>query len=215
MDFIHRLAQLPIMPMASVQMFPHAILPLHIGALDGQDLLHDCLARDRIFAIATITPGHELESSSRTPVLRICGVGEVVAHETLPDGSSNILLFGKMRARIIEELDPGTTYRVVRAHQLTDEYSIGIDLAPAQRTMTALADQLAARLPTGGETLRALAHAHPEPGALSDVLAAALVINPTERQSILESTNVANRLSMVAHAIATAVAHFDSHRVPN
>lgn len=213
MNILPRFAHLPILPLPSAQLFPHAVLPLHIDDPSARELLHDCLAGDRVFAIATIVPGHDPQA--RSPLLSICGLGEVVAHEELPDGAANVLIYGKLRVRILEELPAEHGYRVARVEPLADEYPRGFDLAPAQLTMTALADQLAARLPSGGDTLRALARAHPEPGALSDVLAAALVVNPMERQSILEVTNVAHRIEMVSDAIATAVARFDRHRVPN
>ena len=67
----------------------------------------------------------------------------------------------------------------------------GLDETAARDTLMLLADQLALKLPSGGETLRELARSQPELGALVDVLSAALVTDPDDRQTLLETLDVA------------------------
>ena len=215
MDLDARLGRLPIFPLPSVQLFPHALLPMHIFEPRYRALVADALASDRLFAIADL--GDDFDPADDGPRLRpavraVCGVGEVIAHEMLPDGRSNILLHGVARARIVEEIespDSPRLYRVVHAEHLEDVYPAGVDLGGAQRALLALADSLAARLPSGGDTLRALARSHVDPGALSDVLGAAIVTNSGTRRSLLEMLDVAARVDAVSTAIALALDRFD------
>lgn len=217
MDLAARLTCLPIFPLPSVQLFPHAILPLHVFEPRYRQLLEDAMASDRRFAIAVLTDDDEPAGDGpvRRPAVRpVCGVGEVIAHEPLADGRSNILLHGLGRVRILEELPQSHLYRTVRAALLADRYPPDVDLAPAQRALVALTDQLAVRLPEGGDTLRALVRSQPDPAALSDVLAATLVTDAEERQALLENLDVAQRLESVTQAVAETLTRFADLRGP-
>lgn len=217
MDLAGRLTCLPIFPLPSVQLFPHAILPLHVFEPRYRELLNDAMASDRRFAIAVLTDDYDPaeDGSGRQPAVRpVCSVGEVIAHEPLPDGRSNILLHGLGRVRILEELPQSHLYRTVRAVQLADRYPVDVDLAPGQHALVALADQLALRLPEGGDTLRALVRSQPDPAALSDVLAATLVTDPEERQALLENLDVGLRMESVTRAIAEILTRFADLRGP-
>jgi Lon protease-like protein len=203
-----------IFPLPSVQLFPHALLPLHVFEPRYRDLVRDCLAEDQVMAVATLEPGYEPDYQGRPPVRRVCGVGELVAHDALPDGRSNILLRGTTRARILEELPPAHAYREVRVELLVDEYPGGLDRASAQKTLVLLADQLALRLPTGGETLRELVRSQAELGALTDVLAAALISEPDERQRLLETFDVGARVDRVSAQMAAILGRFTPSHGP-
>jgi hypothetical protein len=80
--------------------------------------------------------------------------------------------------------------------------------------MILLADQIAMKLPSGTETLRELARSQAEPGPLTDVLAAALVTDPDERQSLLEEADVAVRVERVSERLASILLDFSDRRGP-
>jgi Lon protease-like protein len=196
---------LPIFPLPAVQLFPHALLPLHVFEPRYRALLEDCLTSGGRMAIATLEPGFEPDYEGRPPVRKLCGVGEIVAHEELENGRANIVLRGLTRARIVEEMPPERAYRIVRAEPLHDIYPPQLNRREAQDTLVALADQLAARLPTGGATLRELVRSQSQLGELCDLLAAAVVVGPDQRQMLLETLDVAARAEVVGYALVTAL----------
>jgi Lon protease-like protein len=200
--------EIAIFPLPSVQLFPHALLPLHVFEPRYRELVRDCLAGDQRMAVAALAPGYEAQYHERPPVRAVCGIGELVAHEPLPDGRSNIILKGLGRGRIVEELPPAHAYRVVRFELLDDEYGAGLDLDAMVRTLVLLADQLALRLPSGGDTLRELARSQAGPAALSDVLAAALISDGDERQLLLETIDVARRVDRVQAELVAILGRF-------
>jgi Lon protease-like protein len=202
------LDEIAIFPLPSVQLFPHALLPLHVFEPRYRSLVHDCLTGDQRMALATLEPGYEAQYLERPPVRAVCGIGQLVAHERLPDGRSNIILKGLVRARIVEELPASYAYRVVRIEPLVDQYRAGLDLDAMARTLVLLADQLALKLPSGGDTLRELARSQPGPAALSDVLAAALITDGQERQRLLETLDVAVRVDRVEAELAAILGRF-------
>jgi Lon protease-like protein len=210
-----RWRHLPIFPLPHVQLFPHALLPLHVFEPRYRDLVRDAMAGERLIAVAALEPGFETDYHGRPPVRPVLGVGRVVGHEPLEEGRANIVLRGLARARIERELPPGESYRLVDAATLDDRLRADFDDRAARETLVLLADQLALKLPSGGETLRELARSQPELGALVDVLSAALVTDPDDRQTLLETLDVAARVDRVSNEIATVLARLTSSDGPS
>ena len=75
----------------------------------------------------------------------------------------------------------------------------------AQAALRSLAERLAEALPQGGDVLRAMLRDAPDPGALADLLAASVVIDPEERQQLIEILDVSVRLARVSDAVAELV----------
>lgn len=211
-----RWPRLPIFPLPSVQLFPHALLPLHVFEPRYRDMVRDAMSGERLIAIASFELGYEANYHARPAVRPIIGVGAVVGHEPLgDDGRANIVLRGLARARIERELPPDEAYRLVDATTVEDLYGPGLDQSGARDTLVLLADQLALKLPSGGETLRELARSQPDLGALVDVLSAALVTDPDDRQQLLETLDVAARVDRVSNEIATVLTRLTSSDGPS
>ncbi|HEX8953616.1 MAG TPA: LON peptidase substrate-binding domain-containing protein [Polyangia bacterium] len=210
-----RWARLPIFPLPGVQLFPHALLPLHVFEPRYRDMVRDVMAGERLIAIASFEPGYEANYHGRPAVRPIVGVGAIVGHEAIGDGRANIVLRGLTRARIERELPPDQAYRLVDAATVGDRLAVGFDAAAARDTLVLLADQLALKLPSGGDTLRELARSQPELGALVDVLTAALVTDPQDRQTLLETVDVGARVDRVSGEIATVLTRLTSSEGPS
>ncbi len=213
-DSLQRWRRLPIFPLPQVQLFPHALLPLHIFEPRYRALVKDALAGERLIAIAALEPGYGDDYHGRPTVRTIIGIGEVVGHEPLEGGRSNILLRGIARATIDHELPPAEAYRLVDASALVDAYPPRFDRDAARDTLLVLAEQLARKLPSGGETLRELVQAQPDASALVDVLASALVTDPDDRQALLEMADVSARVDRVGAEIATILTRLTPHEGP-
>jgi uncharacterized protein len=197
------LARIAIFPLPSVHLFPHALLPLHIFEPRYRAMIKDCMAPggDRQLVIAPIDET-QTPSESGPHVHRVCGLGVIVEHAPLPDGRSNILVRGMGRVGIVDEHAAEMPYRTVRAESLGDRYSGAFSVDAAAHTLKLLVEQVALKLPSGGETLRELARLHDEPSALSDVLASALVTDSDARQQLMEMLDVGDRVEHVSSAMA-------------
>jgi Lon protease-like protein len=223
------LSRLPIFPLPGALLFPHAVLPLHVFEPRYRRMLADCMSGDRTLGIACLHHGGDTPEPhddfvlpggmpiERPLVRRLVGVGEIVAHEPMADGRSNILLRGLGRARIDEELPPDgeRPYRMVRAVWVRDRVIDDLRERTARDTMAALGHRLAERLPEGGDTLRALIGTQEDAGALADLLAAALVTLPQERLRVFEDLDIAARAEGVVAAIGLALATLGNDDAPN
>jgi hypothetical protein len=189
---------------------------LHVFEPRYRDMVRDAMAGERLIAIASFQPGYEANYHARPAVRAIIGVGAIVGHEAIgDDGRANIVLRGLARARIERELPPDQAYRLVDAATVADELAAALDASSARDTLVLLADQLALKLPSGGETLRELARSQPDLGALVDVLSAALVTDPDDRQLLLETLDVGARADRVSNEIATVLTRLSSSDGPS
>jgi Lon protease-like protein len=204
------LPRMPIFPLPDVVLFPGAMLPLHIFEPRYREMTEAVLAGTGVLGMATLV---EADSKAELPPIhRIIGIGEIVAHEQLPDGRYNLLLRGISRATVDLELPPVHPYREVQAHRLDDIEDDSKATSAAARALMAMTDRLATTLPTGGDRLRALARSADGPARLADVLAAALISAGDTRRELMEDVVVARRLDRLLSEVGVLVANLGPNK---
>lgn len=194
--------EIPIFPLPDVVFFPDTLLPLHVFEPRYRQMVTDCLAGDRRLAVVMLRPGWEADYYGRPPVHEVAGAGEIIRHEPLPDGRSNILLQGFARIRLGEECRTDRLYRIVRAEVLEDRYPPGRPELLTERLETLKASYL--------QLIGCLGQTHAaglgpledaSPAAVVDRIAFAAVPDAALRQRCLETLDVAARLELVASSL--------------
>jgi Lon protease-like protein len=199
---LRALGRVPLFPLPSVVLLPNTFLPLHIFEPRYRAMTRDALAGDRLIAMGyQLGPDHDYDGPP--PVAPVAGVGEIVLAQNLPDGRYNLVLRGRARVHIDQELPSDHLYRVVQATLLPDEPpSSVVELLDAEASLRALTIGLAEALPEGGDLLKQVVAAQSTPAALVDVVASTLIADPRLRQQLLETTDVARRIARVATEVA-------------
>lgn len=131
----------PVMTLSGTVLFPHVVLPLHIFEPRYRAMLDEVLSDDRLFAIAHEDSGAE-EGGLEEPPAKYATVGIVRASHKNPDGTSNLVLQGLARVRVlaIESEEP---YRRIRVEVVPSQGS-----GPAIEPMR---EELRSRLREDGE----------------------------------------------------------------
>jgi Lon protease-like protein len=96
-------------------------MPLHVFEPRYLTMLADALDSDRLIGMQLLRTDGSGGAGDRPGVLSIGCAGEVVEHEPLEDGRSNILLRGAFRYRIEREPATKTPYRVAEVTPLPAE----------------------------------------------------------------------------------------------
>ena len=112
---------LPIFPLPNVVFFPETSLPLHIFEARYREMLEDALKGDRTIGIQLLKPGPAPDPEGRPALFEIGCAGEIVEHDALEDGRSNIVLRGVYRYRIDAEIPVSRAYRVAEVTPLPVE----------------------------------------------------------------------------------------------
>jgi Lon protease-like protein len=196
------LRRLPLFPLEDVVLFPHSMIPLYVFEARYRKMVRDVLASNRLVAISLQLEKEDPTGASAPRVAAIASVGELVLAQELPDGRFNLVVRGRARISIDEELPSDEPYRLIAAHEIPDDQTEEpAELDEADTALRALVTGLAESIPDGGELLKHVAAAQASPAALANVMAASLVADTKTRQRLLETTDVSQRLEQLASEV--------------
>jgi Lon protease-like protein len=208
------LRRMPLFPLPNVVLLPHALLGLHVFEERYGALVRDILTDARLLAVGLFAAGAR-ESDDPPSVRSIVGVGEVVMAHELPDGRFNLVVRGRARVHIDEELASDRPYRLIAATALPDfEIADATEIADADQVLRALIGRLADSIPDGGELLQVVA-AQETPAELVDGVAAALIADADLRQRLLETRDLGQRLERVSAEVVAMTARLGTPRTAN
>jgi len=206
---------MPMFPLGTA-LLPGAVLPLHVFEPRYQQMVHDLLANDvdaPEFGVVMIERGREVGGGDvRT---RVGTVARVIEMGALPDGRYALVAVGSERLRVNAWL-PDDPYPLADIDLWPDEDHGVVDLDAATRTD----DELHTRVRELNDEVRALGDMTPPPDTeiATDPhlslyhLGSLAPLGPADRQRMLETPTLLERLSVFATALddAAAVVRFRS-----
>jgi len=198
-----------IFPLPGLVLFPRTVLPLHIFEPRYWRLVTDALRGNRRIATANLRKGWEKDYYGAPDVFRTITVARILHDEKLPGNRCNILLEGIERAEVVEEVEGDLPYRRVRYRSVVDDFPVSSRDAVHRemQELLSMADRLAQAAPELRNVLANLENTHRHPGIIADIVAAALVREPYERQSVLEQASVKRRLELVNVQLRNRLVH--------
>ncbi|MCB9550647.1 MAG: LON peptidase substrate-binding domain-containing protein [Myxococcales bacterium] len=195
-----RLARLPIFPLPEAQLFPDAVLPLHVFEPRYRALVEHALQHGNAMGVATLRPGYQGDYEGRPAVHPVMGAGLILAADKQDDGRWNILVRGFDRVRIIEEHAPTQLFREVRAVRL-DEVGVAAG-HPLEERLRSLVAELAMHAEQAARALHLILSQAKDAGALTNLIAAHACSNARLRLRMLECTDVEERLELACGHMA-------------
>jgi hypothetical protein len=207
------LAKLPVFPLPRVVFFPGTALPLHLFEPRYTEMIEDCLDGGcTAMAVALLAPGWEEHYDGNPEIYEIAGAGRIVAHQRQADGTHDVILHGLDRVRLHELPNEGHAYRCARAEPIED---FGTASSSDVLAMMACATRVAAKVRERQPDFALQVSADLAPARAADVVADQLVVNPEERQRILEASDVKERVGLVTESVATLLAQLHEAHAPS
>lgn len=180
---------IPIFPLGGALLLPGGSLPLNIFEPRYVAMVEDAMAGNRL--IGMIQPKAE-KMPCGTPYVQPVGcAGEITECKSTPDGRYLILLAGRNRFRVADEMTPLRGYRRIRAEWLPDETG-GFTL-DRKRLIPALKNYLGNR----GMKCDWSAAAECPDDKLLTTLAMICPFLPAEQQALLEAPNARARSELL------------------
>src|SRR4051812_42681727 len=143
------LQRLPVFPLPDVVLFPHALLPLHVFEERYRKLVRDALDSNRLIGVPLLLD-EEVAGAVPPRFAHVLGMGEIVMAQELPDGRYNLVLRGRARVRVEQELVTDEPYRLVVASEVPDyPPRPPEELSDAEESLRSLMVGLAEALPEG------------------------------------------------------------------
>jgi Lon protease-like protein len=197
--------ELPIFPLPIV-LFPGAPQPLHIFEPRYRQLLTDCLAADRRFGVAYVTP-NRAPAADPTPDLGDVGcVALIRSSEPLPDGRSNILAVGERRFVLRRWVTGSRPYRVAEIEEFDDAPIDVNELATLAQDVREGFARLARALGVLTERSDEEMDLPNDPGLLSFQVAAALELDLDAKRTLQAGRNTSVRLRQLAAVLGPLAA---------
>lgn len=182
-----------------VVLFPGALLPLYIFEPRYRRLLADVSSASRRFGI--LPPGED----GGLPGSGAVGCTALVRGvQMMPDGCANIVVSGEDRFRFLEPIESETPYYQGLIESLEDIPDLQVPSDAETIRLRALAERYAAALESRNDQYLELRFSR-EPAALSFEAAGLLEWSFEDRQRLLESRSVRERVTLLLHILPALV----------
>lgn len=185
----------PVLPLRDIVVFPHMIVPLFVGREKSVRALEDVMKDDKQILLVTQKNAAQ-DDPTPADIYSVGTVGTVLQLLKLPDGTVKVLVEGGQRAKIAKFAD---TEEFFQAYAETMDDGTGDDreLDALARTVVSQFEQyikLNKKIPP--EVLVSINQID-EPSKLADTIASHLTLKISEKQELLESESVSDRLEKV------------------
>jgi ATP-dependent Lon protease len=185
----------PVLPLRDIVVFPHMIVPLFVGREKSVRALEEVMADDKqILLSSQIDPS--IDDPTTEGIYRVGVLANVLQLLKLPDGTVKVLVEGKGRVRITEFVENASFFEA-RAQRLSENPG---DQTSVDALVRAVADEFERyakiRKNIPEEALSAVSETR-EPPRLADLVAGHLGVDVAQKQTLLETLDVAERLEKV------------------
>ena len=195
-----------LFPLPNLVLFPHVMQPLHIFEPRYRELLEDALRDDRLIAMAVLEPGWENDYEGRPPLYPIACLGRIATSCRLEDGTSNVLLLGLRRVRLVRELECKRGFRRAKVELCEDCFPAEQDAQrrSLQRELHDALLRVLPVLPEAQEQLDQLLGSDISLGVLTDVVSYMLDIDQRDKEALLAQLDVHRRAEMLLGHLSAA-----------
>jgi ATP-dependent Lon protease len=198
--------ELPILPVRDTVLFPNAILPLTVGRESSLKLIGDLKDEEKLIAVIS-QRDPRVENPQPVDLYQIGTAAFVHKIIRLPSQSLFIFVEGLQRIAL-DEVIQTEPYLRARVRPLQDIIADPKepDFEALVRSVTSLFQQVVQLSPTLSDDLQTVAMNIDDPSRLADFIAANLPsISNTERQELLESLDLKQRLDRLMKQLAREV----------
>jgi ATP-dependent Lon protease len=188
-------ASYPVLPLRDIVVFPHMIVPLFVGRDKSVRALEEVMADDKQILLAS-----QMDPSEDDPqtdgIYRAGVLANVLQLLKLPDGTVKVLVEGQNRVRITEYVENDNFFEA-RAEYLTEMPGDPASITALVRTVGEEFERYAkVKKNIPEEALGAVSDAD-APAKLADLVAGHLGIEVNQKQELLETLSVSERLEKV------------------
>lgn len=184
-----------LFPLPNVVLFPHVMQPLHIFEPRYREMVASAMATDRALAIASFEPDWENDYEGRPPLKPVACLGHIAACQELKDGCYDLLLLGRQRIELVEELPPLRSFREARAQFVDDRYpdAGNHDRERTQADLVEAFRRVLPDVPKVLDQLDELLRRSVPLGTLTDIFAYTIDIEQDTKEQLLAELNVDRR----------------------
>jgi len=186
-------------------LFPRVVLPIVVGRPRSIRAVQAAVQTERPIGLL-LQRDPEEEQPGTEDLYQVGTVASVVRYVTAPDGSHHLIAQGVERFRVLEFLqaDPYLIARVERIEEEADDEQPP-EIAARSMNLKSQARQALSLLPQKPEDLDLAIENATSPSGLTDLITTFIEIPVDEKQEILETFDLAERMDKVSEKLASLI----------
>jgi ATP-dependent Lon protease len=193
----------PIVPIRNVALFPGVVLPISVGREQSIAAAQEAVrSGHKIALLAQRDPS--IEKPSAADLYTIGVLGTLIRYVTTPEGAHHLVCQGESRFRVLEMVRD-TPYFAARIESIAEPVATGPEIEARFTLLKQRALEALALLPQTPPELAQLISGIESAGQLADLIMSFMDVKSAEKQEVLETLDLKERLDKVTRIL--------SHRV--
>ncbi|UTD28904.1 endopeptidase La [Bradyrhizobium sp. WD16] len=185
----------PVLPLRDIVVFPHMIVPLFVGREKSIRALEEVMKNDALIMLATQKNASD-DDPSPDSIYEIGTLASVLQLLKLPDGTVKVLVEGLERARVTKYADRPDYYEAT-ATALADADADSVEAEAMARSVVAEFESYVKLNKKISAEVVGVVQQITDFAKLADTVASHLAVKISDRQAILETLSVSQRLEKV------------------
>jgi len=192
-----------LLPTRNAVLFPGIVAPLMVGRPQSKAAAQAAAQNERPIGVllqsdpSADTPGPKQLHSVGT-------LADIMRYVTSPDGSHHLVVRGTRRFKVIELLE-GYPFLVARVEEIGEAEVYSTELAARLHQLRERAREAIELLPNAPPELTGAIDQLQSPSQLADFIANVIDISPAEKQALLETFDVAERIDKLLREMAQQI----------
>ena len=185
----------PVLPLRDIVVFPHMIVPLFVGREKAVRALEEVMQDDKQILLSSQIDAAD-DDPDQDGIYKIGVLANVLQLLKLPDGTVKVLVEGRARVKITEFV-PNESFFEAACEYLTEVPGDPAEIEALVRNVSAEFERYAKIKKNIPEEAMAAVGDATEPEKLADLVAGHLGIEVDQKQGLLETLSVSERLEKV------------------
>jgi ATP-dependent Lon protease len=182
----------PVLPLRDIVVFPHMIVPLFVGREKSIRALEEVMKADRLILLATQMNAADDDPAVET-IFKAGTLASVLQLLKLPDGTVKVLVEGQSRAKVQRYTRTDDFYEA-DAEALADDHADKVEVeALARSVVSEFEGYVKLNKKISPEVVAAVTQID-DYAKLADTVASHLAVKIADKQAMLETTSVTQRL---------------------
>ena len=196
--------ELPLVALRETVIFPEMIVPLQVGREKSVAALNAAVAEGGPIALVTQRIAEQEDIDDPSELYAIGTLAKIAQVVQLQDGTVRAIVQGQGRLRV-HGFTTTEPYLRASVEELPDESPDGLEVQALMRTVQAQIEQYVANGAPVPPEAAVAARNISEPGLLADMVAYSPDMSTEQRQEMLETIDVTERLKLVSNFLANQI----------
>ena len=187
---------LPILPLYDAALFPKMVLPLVVLQGESVQLVDEAMAKDRIIGLMVSKKPKDKETPGREDLAKMGTSAMILKMAKTQDNRTQLLVQGLNRFKI-SNFEEGKAYLRARIELIQDIEKKDNETEALMSNLVNQFERIVELSPGLPPELAQMAKTIQEAGTMADMIASTINSNPEEKQKVLETVDVKERLKVV------------------